>query len=198
MFEPFSIRLDAVTYGVGLMSPKEQATFAEQNPGRGMGVWFRLTFDENNRLRFAVPAALAEGITRYCTAATAAYKPPTFTFKAIPDLGEKPAAAVARYIDPVSDAAPEPMWRPTKADLAAAFTALEICAVTFLRYEQMHKAKGTPDGDLKAQANADMAAMCRAVLDLRHIEARVEIIPLWRWLFDDAVAWVKKVFTRSR
>lgn len=42
--------------------------------------------------------------------------------------------------------------------------ALDMAAKRFRHYEQLHAAKGTPDGDAKAQNNADMAAVCELAL----------------------------------
>lgn len=41
---------------------------------------------------------------------------------------------------------------------------LRACAGKFREYEALHKAKGTPDGDAKAETNATMAAMCEDAL----------------------------------
>lgn len=48
---------------------------------------------------------------------------------------------------------------------AALRTQLEICAKTFSRYAALHRAKGTPEADTKAQQNATFANECYAVLD---------------------------------
>jgi hypothetical protein len=42
--------------------------------------------------------------------------------------------------------------------------ALETCAKTFRRYGEMHRAKGTTEGNLKASNNDDLAEFCESVL----------------------------------
>lgn len=43
--------------------------------------------------------------------------------------------------------------------------ALERCAKTFRRYAELHRAKGTTEGNLKASNNDDLAEFCESVLD---------------------------------
>lgn len=42
--------------------------------------------------------------------------------------------------------------------------ALETCAKTFRRYAQLHRAKATTEGNLKASNNDDLADFCEGVL----------------------------------
>lgn len=48
----------------------------------------------------------------------------------------------------------------TSDKLATARTALLLARDWFANYETMHRAKDTPEGHLKADANADRAAFC--------------------------------------
>lgn len=48
--------------------------------------------------------------------------------------------------------------------LRATLAELRECAATFRRYEQLHREKGTVDGELKANANAARAERCEAVI----------------------------------
>jgi hypothetical protein len=54
---------------------------------------------------------------------------------------------------------------PSKDDpMMAMKAALTMAADTFEHYATLHAAKGTPDGDAKAQANRDRALLCREAL----------------------------------
>ncbi len=49
-------------------------------------------------------------------------------------------------------------------EAAAMRQQLETCAATFERYTAMHRAKGTPEADTKADQNMEIAIDCRAAL----------------------------------
>lgn len=66
--------------------------------------------------------------------------------------GKKPSDTVRSVIDEY------------KRKIAAQADALRICAETFREYEALHRAKGTPDGEAKAQRNAEKAKLCEDLL----------------------------------
>lgn len=49
--------------------------------------------------------------------------------------------------------------------LATQSVALLRCRDVFLHYEELHQAKGTADGNVKAARNREMADVCSAALD---------------------------------
>lgn len=53
------------------------------------------------------------------------------------------------------------------AEIERKDAALASCRDTFVRYVELHRAKGTPDGDDKAIANGRMADLCRAALKVQ-------------------------------
>ena len=57
-----------------------------------------------------------------------------------------------------------PICSPDVADVARLVGLLREAAATFRRYEALHRDKGTPDGDTKAEANAYIAGRIEAAL----------------------------------
>jgi hypothetical protein len=53
-----------------------------------------------------------------------------------------------------------------EADLQRTRDALTKCTATFREYAQLHRAKNTEDGDVKARRNEEMMTMCATALIL--------------------------------
>jgi hypothetical protein len=80
--------------------------------------------------------------------------------------------------------------------------ALETCAKTFRRYGEMHRAKGTTEGNLKASNNDDLAEFCESVLtdtrtpavatDEGVVERVARAIAIADGKDPDAPAWVRQ------
>lgn len=70
-------------------------------------------------------------------------------------------ATVWTYLLPTEANAALIAASPSLLELAE---ALEQAATRFQVYADLHTAKGTPEGNAKAQSNADLANMCRTAL----------------------------------
>lgn len=73
----------------------------------------------------------------------------------------------------------------TSNDVPSLYKTVQLCEAKFLEYSLLHRAKGTPEAELKAKANEDMANTCRLSLELADRKRSKRGKPVMRNLDDN-------------